>query len=87
MPLPRPRLGKLPPRSAAFLLPLILSVVMTCVVSGVATLRALGPTAEAMRAWPAAWALSWPVAFPTLLLALPVVRRVVSLLVAPPPAR
>ncbi|WP_449376272.1 DUF2798 domain-containing protein, partial [Bosea thiooxidans] len=43
-----------------------------------------GPTAAFIQTWPVSWALSWVVAFPTLLLVLPVVRRLVGLVVAPP---
>jgi hypothetical protein len=34
--------------------------------------------------WPTAWALSWLVAFPTLLMVLPLVRRIVALVVESP---
>ena len=80
---PRPR-RKLPARYAAILLPLILSVIMTFVISGISTLKSLGPTPAFMATWPAAWAISWLVAFPTLLVVLPLVRRIVALLVEPP---
>jgi len=65
-------------------MPLILSVLMTFVVSGISTLKALGLTAEFLQTWPGSWALSWLVAFPTLLFVLPLVRRLVALVVAPP---
>ena len=64
------------------MLPLILSMLMTCVISGISTVNALGFSAEALRDWPVAWMLSWAVAFPTLILVLPVVRRIVGVLVA-----
>lgn len=65
-------------------MPFFLSVLMTFVVSAISTLKALGPTVEFLQTWPSSWALSWIVAFPTLLLVLPVVRRLVALVVAPP---
>ena len=83
MPLPRPR--KLPPRYGMVVVPFLLSVMMTFIVSGISTLRALGPGPEFLRAWPAAWMVSWMVAFPVLLVVLPAVRRLASLVVAPPP--
>ena len=55
---PRPR-GKLPARYAAIVLPLVLSLLMTFVISGVSTLMSLGPTPAFVATWPAAWALSW----------------------------
>lgn len=74
----------LPPSVAVWLMPLVLSLLMTFVVSAIATLRALGPGPEFVAQWPGAWALSWLVALPVLLLVLPLVRRIVAWLVAPP---
>jgi len=84
LPDPRPR-GKLPVRYAAIVMPLVLSVLMTFVVSAIATLKVLGPTPAFVSSWPTAWALSWLVAFPTLLAVLPLVRRIVALVVESPP--
>jgi hypothetical protein len=75
---------RLPARYAGVVMPFFLSVLMTFVVSGISTVKALGPTAEFLQTWPSSWALSWIVAFPTLLLVLPLVRRLVTLVVAPP---
>jgi len=78
--------GKLPARYESIVMPFVLSVVMTFVVSGISTLKSLGATQAFLDTWPAAWAISWLVAFPTLLAVLPLVRRIVALVVAPPPA-
>ena len=75
---------KLPARYAAIVMPLTLSVLMTFVVSAIATLKSLGPTQAFIATWPAAWAISWLVAFPTLLAVLPLVRRIVALVVEAP---
>ncbi|NPU09795.1 DUF2798 domain-containing protein [Bradyrhizobium sp. 83012] len=75
---------KLPARYAAVVMPLTLSVLMTFVVSAIATLKSLGPTQAFIETWPAAWAISWLVAFPTLLAVLPLVRRIVALVVEAP---
>ncbi|GJE19207.1 DUF2798 domain-containing protein [Methylobacterium marchantiae] len=75
--------GCLPPRSQSLVTPLVLSVLMTFVVSAISTYKALGPDAAFLAHWPSAWALSWAVAFPTLLLVLPLVRRIVGFLVRP----
>lgn len=80
---PRSR-GKLPARYAALVMPLVLSVLMTFVVSAISTLKSLGPTPAFLATWPVAWGLSWLVAYPTLLAVLPLVRRIVALLVHPP---
>ncbi|MCX8568475.1 DUF2798 domain-containing protein [Aminobacter sp. MET-1] len=80
---PKPR-RKLPARYAALVMPLVLSVLMTSMVSAISTLKSLGPTPAFLATWPSAWALSWLVAFPTLLLVLPLVRRIVALVVEAP---
>lgn len=74
---------RLPARYATIVMPLVLSIIMTCIISGVATFRALGLNAEALAVWPASWLFSWMVAFPVLLVVLPIVRRIVALLVHP----
>lgn len=56
---------------------------MSFVVSGIATLKAIGPADGFVPVWMSAWAVSWAVAFPTLLLVLPFVRKLVSLIVRP----
>jgi len=82
--MPRPAFRRLPARYAGVVMPFILSVMMTFVVSAISTVKALGFTAEFLWTWPSSWAVSWLVAFPTLLLVLPLVRRLVAILVAPP---
>jgi len=64
-------------------MPLILSLMMTFIVSAISTLYSVGLTPDVHRLWLSAWAMSWLVAFPTLLVVLPVVRRIVALLVEP----
>ena len=83
---PRPR-GKLPAHYASIVMPLVLSVLMTFVISGVSTLLSLGLTPAFFATWPSAWAISWLVAFPTLLMVLPLVRRIVAILVHQPPSK
>lgn len=72
---------RLPARHAAVIQPLALSIVMTCVVSAISTLRIMGLTSSYPAAWMQAWGLSWLIAFPVLLLVLPLVRRIVGLIV------
>lgn len=64
-------------------MPLVLSILMTFVVSGVSSLKNLGPTPGLLAGWMSAWALSWLVAFPTLLCALPLTKRIVQAMVKP----
>ncbi|WP_088140369.1 DUF2798 domain-containing protein [Achromobacter xylosoxidans] len=80
----RPALKKLPQRYAPFLMPLVLSVFMSAIVSAVATAASVGVGPDFVVSWPSAWGASWIVAFPSLLLLLPVVRRIVAWMVAQP---
>ena len=73
--------GKLPKRYNTIVMPLILSLLMTSVVSAISIVRAQGLTAPTLAMWPSAWALSWAIAFPVLLLMLPVVKRVTAVIV------
>lgn len=75
--------GKLPARYAAVLTPLVLSLLMTFIVSFISTLKSLGLQPALPAVWLTAWGLSWLVAFPTLLMVLPVVRRIVGWLCEP----
>ncbi|MFB9948017.1 DUF2798 domain-containing protein [Rhizobium puerariae] len=77
------KLTRLPARYAGILMPMILSILMTFVVSGVATVKNLGFGSGLVPNWMSAWALSWVIAFPTLLCALPVTKRIVQALVRP----
>lgn len=72
---------KLPARYAGTVMPLILSILMTFVVSMISTLRSVGWGDTFLKVWPSAWALSWVIAFPVLLLVLPIVRRLTALVV------
>lgn len=72
---------KLPARYANILGLFILSIFMTCIVSGISTLRSIGFAPNFFSVWPVAWLMSWCVAFPTLLVVTPLVRRIVLLLV------
>ncbi|BEP94639.1 hypothetical protein GmRootA79_30230 [Acidovorax sp. A79] len=64
-------------------MPLLLSLLMTFIVSLISTVRVVGFSLDLPRLWMSSWALSWLVAFPTLLLVLPVVRRVTAAIVEP----
>lgn len=70
-----------PKRYAVLVMPFLLSVIMTCVVSCVSTLRSVGMDGFSVGMWLSAWLVSWLIAFPVLLLALPVVKRLTFMLV------
>jgi hypothetical protein len=77
-------LRKLPARYTGLVMPFLLSVLMTCIVSFISTLKGVGPVPGFVMLWLGAWLVSWLVAFPTLLLALPLVRKLTSYLVEAP---
>ena len=73
---------KLPSRYTAVVMPFFLSILMTCIVSFVSTLRGVGWNADVLQTWLGSWAISWLIAFPVLLLVFPLVRRLTALFVA-----
>ncbi|WP_406600807.1 DUF2798 domain-containing protein [Microvirga rosea] len=75
---------RLPARCAGIVTPFVLSLLMTFVVSAVSTARGVGFTPGFLSLWISAWGLSWLIAFPTLLMMLPIVRRITALIVEPP---
>lgn len=81
--MPAFRMKRLPARYAAVITPLILSVFMSAIVSFIATWRAVGLPDGVAWLWLSAWKTSWLVAFPSLLVVLPIVRRITALLVEP----
>ncbi len=76
---------KLPARLAPILFGFLLSGLMSFVVSGISTFRALGLPEGFLAIWMGNWAFSWAVAFPTVLVVAPMVRRIVARIVMPPP--
>ena len=83
---PRNFLGlrKLPARYGGLVMPLLLSILMTSVVSFVSIVRSVGLAPSLVQVWLGAWGWSWMVAFPTLLLVLPAVRRATDAFVERP---
>ena len=76
-----PGLRKLPARYAGIVMPLLLSILMTFIVSLISTLHSIGFGKGLLQVWMGAWGLSWIIAFPTLLLVLPLVRSATRALV------
>ena len=81
---PSLRLRRLPNRYTRHLLPIILTMFMTFIVSGIATLRGVGVVPGVLGIWMEAWGLSWLVAYPAMLFMLPFSRKIVAILVEPP---
>lgn len=72
----------LPKKLAPALFGLILSGLMSLLVSGISSYRAVGLGEGFVGLWMGAWLTAWLVAFPVVLLVAPLARRTVSLLVA-----
>jgi hypothetical protein len=60
---------------------LILSGLMSLLVSGISTYRAVGFSENFAGLWTSAWLTAWFVAFPVVLVVAPLARRAVALLV------
>lgn len=60
-----------------------LSGVMSFLVSGLATFKALGAVPGFFGIWLSTWAFAWAVAFPTAVLAAPLARKLAALICRP----
>ncbi|PAQ10690.1 DUF2798 domain-containing protein [Mesorhizobium temperatum] len=78
------KLRKLPPSYSAVVMPFVLSILMTCIISAVSTAIGTGWTNGFVATWSYAWGVSSLVAFPSLLIVLPIVRRIVAAIVDQP---
>jgi hypothetical protein len=75
--------GFIPRRFEQVVFSFLLSMLMTLIVSGISTLRAVGLEAGAFGLWMSNWIASWIVAFPVLLVVAPLVRSLVRRIVRP----
>ena len=75
---------KLPAKYATIVMPLVLSIMMSGIISFVATVKAMGLPPGLLVLWLQAWGASWLVAFPAVAVVLPIVRRIVGLVVESP---
>lgn len=83
---PRTFLGtpKLPAKYATVVMPFFLSILMSCIVSGISAFNGVGASPQFIELWLGAWLISWIVAFPTLLMVLPLVRKLTAAFVELP---
>jgi hypothetical protein len=72
-----------PKKFAPALFGLILSGLMSLLVAGISTWRAVGLGDGFAGMWIGAWLTAWLVAFPVVLVVAPLARRAVKLLVSP----
>jgi hypothetical protein len=77
---------RLPNSAQPYLFALFLSGIMSLLVSGIATMRAVGLEDALIWKWLTAWAVSWAVAFPGVLVFAPLARKLVARLMEPPGA-
>jgi Protein of unknown function (DUF2798) len=75
---------KLPAKYNSIAMPFMLSLMMSFIISGVSTWRAIGMVDGFFWKWMPAWGLSWLIALPTVMVVLPIVRRVVAQFVEAP---
>ena len=71
----------LPARYAPVLFGIILSGLMSLLVSGISTLRAIGAGTDFLHIWISVWLTAWVVSFPVVLLVAPATHRLVKQLV------
>lgn len=76
--------NKLPPRFLGVVMPFILSCFMSAVVSMVSIFRHVGYIDGFWALWFGSWLASWAVAFPTVLVLLPLARRLAFMFVRKP---
>lgn len=72
----------IPARYAPILFGLLLSGMMSCLVSGLSTFRAVGLGGPFAGAWMGNWAISWATSFPVVLVVAPITRRLVNRMTA-----
>lgn len=70
----------IPKKYGPQLFALILSGLMSLLVSGISTFRAIDDASNFANMWVSAWLTAWLFAFPTVLLVSPVARKAVQLL-------
>ena len=75
---------KLPARFAPIVMPFFLSILMTCIVSFISTVKGVGMVPNLVQLWLSAWALSWVIAFPTMLVVMPFVKKLTAAVVNVP---
>ncbi|CAI3123240.1 hypothetical protein MWMV17_MWMV17_03615 [Acinetobacter calcoaceticus] len=61
------------------LFPLILSAIMSFIISGITTFKALGPVQNFFSLWLSAWGIAWIFAFPSVLICAPLAQKLVNL--------
>ena len=66
----------IPARFAHLTFSFFLSGMMSLIITGVATLRAVGISPAVPHLWITAWPVSWAIAFPAVTVIAPIARRI-----------
>lgn len=64
-------------KAASLLFPLVLSCMMSFLISGITTLKAVGFIDHFFAMWMSAWIVAWMFAFPSVLVCAPIAQRLV----------
>jgi hypothetical protein len=83
----RPKLPRIPRRYMSQVMSVTVSVAMSAVITLFVAIRNYGVTLEAVLLWAAAWPVSCMIAVPVRFAITPLVERITSALVEPPPAK
>lgn len=73
------------PRFSHLAFSFFLSGIMSFIITGVATIRAVGLTAELAHLWLTAWPFSWLISFPSVTVVAPIARRLSRMVVRQDP--
>ena len=76
---------KFHPRMIHILVPFFLSFSMSCIVSLVSTFMSVGFANFQLGEWFPAWMFSWLIAFPSVLIMLPIVRKIAKFFIRETP--
>ena len=68
----------IPRRHASYVFSFFMSLLMSCIMSGVITVFNVGLVDDIVRLWLNAWALAFVIALPTIIAVTPLVRRLVE---------
>ncbi|HQV25382.1 MAG: DUF2798 domain-containing protein [Acinetobacter sp.] len=60
------------------LFPFILSGMMSCLISGITTLKAVGLIHNFFGLWMSAWIIAWLFAFPSVMICAPIAQKLVQ---------
>jgi hypothetical protein len=76
------KLRKLPSRYGRYVMPLILTFLMTFAVAGISTWIAVESLSVFfLKSWMKSWMVSWVIAFPAMVMLMPVTQHLVALIV------